>query len=147
MRTRADIHDVSSGPSGQLKKLAYCGHEREMTPEQRIAHELMTPLRKLVNECDEFNERCSDCRNWLQQLETAFQLGQQAAPAPSVKDIDVEQMRENLHATFSGGHHGNQAALEAFHHGMDTVCNVLAAYQKSESTNMILPAPPGREER
>lgn len=66
--------------------------------------------------------------------------------------LDVEAMRANLHATFSGGHHDNPAALRAFHHGMDTVCNVLEADQKGASTNGILPAAadpgegPGHEE-
>jgi hypothetical protein len=54
--------------------------------------------------------------------------------------IDVEAMRAQLHATFNGGWHGNDDGMKAFHHGMDTVCNVLAAHQKRESTNGILPA-------
>lgn len=53
--------------------------------------------------------------------------------------IDVEAMRANLHATFNGGHREPET-IGAFHHGMDTVCNVLDSYQKRESTNGILPA-------
>lgn len=52
--------------------------------------------------------------------------------------IDVEAMRANLHATFNGGHH-DKPEHSAFHHGMDTVCNVLAAKQKGQQTNGILP--------
>lgn len=37
----------------------------------------------------------------------------------------VEGLRENCHATFNGGWHGNADGMRAFHHGMDTVCNVL----------------------
>jgi hypothetical protein len=72
--------------------------------------------------------------------EYASQLS--AASLPSGwQPIDVEAMRANLHATFNGGHQ-KQDTIRAFHHGMDTVCNVLAAYQKREQTNGILPAPP-----
>lgn len=47
----------------------------------------------------------------------------------------------NLHATFNGGHE-DEGRRRAFHHGMDTVCNVLAAHQRGDGTNGILPAPP-----
>lgn len=53
-------------------------------------------------------------------------------------DLDVEQMRGNLHITFNGGWQ-SEAEIRAFHHGMDTVCNVLDAYLKGESSNGILP--------
>jgi len=37
------------------------------------------------------------------------------------------QLRMYCHATFNGGHH-TEPAHGAFHHGMDTVCNVLIDY-------------------
>lgn len=70
-------------------------------------------------------------------------LTAQVREADALK-VDVEAMRVNLHATFNGGHH-DEPARRAFHHGMDTVCNVLAAHQKREQTNGILPSPPARE--
>lgn len=35
-----------------------------------------------------------------------------------------EDLREGCHATYNGGHH-DEACRKAFHHGMDTVCNVI----------------------
>jgi hypothetical protein len=59
-----------------------------------------------------------------------------ADQAEPLTSLDVERMRASLHGTFNGGHR-DPAAMEAFHHGMDTVCNVLAAHQRGESTNGI----------
>lgn len=56
----------------------------------------------------------------------------------SVNAIDIKAMRTNLHATFNGGYHDNPAVLKVFHHGMDTVCNVLEAWQKGETTGGVL---------
>jgi hypothetical protein len=36
----------------------------------------------------------------------------------------AENIRANCHATYNGGHR-EESSLEAFHHGMDTICNVL----------------------
>lgn len=36
----------------------------------------------------------------------------------------AENIRANCHATYNGGHH-EENMYEAFHHGMDTICNVL----------------------
>jgi NMD protein affecting ribosome stability and mRNA decay len=66
-------------------------------------------------------------------------------PAALVPErIDVEAMRANLHATFNGGWQDPET-IRAFHHGMDTVCNVLNAHQLGDGTNGILP-PPARAE-
>lgn len=78
----------------------------------------------------------NDIAVWMADFaQEAIEAAQREARAP----IDVEQMRANLHATFNGGHH-EEATRSAFHHGMDTVCNVLEAHQKGEHTNGILPA-------
>lgn len=37
-----------------------------------------------------------------------------------------ETMRESCHMTYNGGHR-TQEAIDAFHHGMDTVFNCLTA--------------------
>lgn len=63
---------------------------------------------------------------------------------PAETALDVESMRGNLHATFNGGHQTPET-IRAFHHGMDTVCNVLVAKQKGEGTNGILPLSPTPE--
>lgn len=65
----------------------------------------------------------------------------EAVPAPATPVIDVEQMRGNLHATFNGGWQEPET-IRAFHHGMDTVCNVLERYFNGEQTNGILPDSP-----
>ena len=52
--------------------------------------------------------------------------------------IDIVAMRANLHATFNGGHETPET-IRAFHHGMDTVCNVLDAKQNGQGTNGIFP--------
>lgn len=65
----------------------------------------------------------------------------EGSPRPEIehlREIDVEAMRANLHATFNGGHQ-DIATIIAFHHGMDTVCNVIASYLRKEQTNGILP--------
>ena len=54
--------------------------------------------------------------------------------------FDVDVMRANLHATFNGGHQ-EPATIAAFHHGMDTVCNVLADHIKGGRANGIRPEP------
>jgi hypothetical protein len=46
-----------------------------------------------------------------------------APPEPSHEEW-IENFRKGLHDTYNGGWHENPG-LEAFHHGMDTVCNVL----------------------
>jgi hypothetical protein len=38
----------------------------------------------------------------------------------------VNDLREGCHATYNGGYH-DEPAHGAFHHGMDTVCNVIGA--------------------
>jgi hypothetical protein len=72
----------------------------------------------------------------------AHQAGCPEAARPALPQepttIDIEAMRANLHATFNGGW-GGVEALRAFHHGMDTVCNVLAAKQDGKGTNGIFP--------
>lgn len=73
--------------------------------------------------------------NMAIELATAFHTlltARVSGPLP----LDVDAMRANLHVTFNGGHH-EEPARGAFHHGMDTVCNVLASYQKGEQTNGI----------
>ncbi len=37
-----------------------------------------------------------------------------------------EKIRASVHANYNGGHTHDDQACEAFHHGMDTVCNVLS---------------------
>jgi hypothetical protein len=56
--------------------------------------------------------------------------------------LDVEALRANLHATFNGGWHHSDDGMQAFHHGMDTVCNVLADKQKGGNANRVWPLPP-----
>ena len=53
-----------------------------------------------------------------------------ARPQP----IGVEELRASLHMTYNGGWHHSDDGLKAFHHGMDTVCNVLADWQKRNAT-------------
>jgi hypothetical protein len=38
----------------------------------------------------------------------------------------LKTLRENAHGNYNGGHH-DDVPREAFHHGMDTICNVLDA--------------------
>lgn len=38
---------------------------------------------------------------------------------------DLAKLRNDCHHTFNGGWHDNPEALKAFHHGMDTVFNVI----------------------
>ncbi len=80
--------------------------------------------------------KANEAEYWADLIDAALA----AQPAPTPEALDVEGMRANLHATFNGGHH-DEPARSAFHHGMDTVCNVLAAQQKGEESNGILPAP------
>ncbi len=54
-------------------------------------------------------------------------------PAPAAPEVAeelrkrlAERLRKACHGTYNGGHH-DEPAHGAFHHGMDTVCNVLAA--------------------
>lgn len=68
--------------------------------------------------------------------DVSYQLG--VATERARGGLDVEAMRTNLHATFNGGHQTPEA-IKAFHHGMDTVCNVLEAQQQGKGTNSILP--------
>lgn len=44
--------------------------------------------------------------------------------------VDSERLRMNCHATYNGGHH-DEPAYSAFHHGMDTVCNVLKGHDEA----------------
>lgn len=58
----------------KLEKLAYCGHDREMSAEERIAHEALSPIQRLVNECDEFRESCAECRERLKTISDGHAL-------------------------------------------------------------------------
>ncbi len=57
---------------------------------------------------------------------------------PTTPALDVEAIRGNCHMTFNGGHQ-DEATISAFHHGMDTVCNVLADHLKGGFANGIIP--------
>lgn len=46
-----------------------------------------------------------------------------------VEMSNIEAIRGGCHATYNGGHHEEQTR-KAFHHGMDTVCNVLTDIAK-----------------
>jgi len=85
--------------------------------------------------------RDEDIADWCESHHTQKAEIQRLTDALTIlrTALNIEHMRANLHATFNGGHHENEAAMAAFHHGMDTVCNVLDAYQKGEQTNGILP--------
>lgn len=86
---------------------------------------------------DDQGEICP-CRVRVVALKLALRAlaGQHVTDAQRQR-IDVEAMRANLHATFNGGHESRET-IRAFHHGLDTVCNVLAAYQKGERTNGVI---------
>lgn len=55
--------------------------------------------------------------------------------------INVDLLRGNCHATFNGGWDDDKT-IEAFHHGMDTVCNVLEDHLKGGFANGVLPQRP-----
>lgn len=59
-------------------------------------------------------------------------------PPPAQRPFDVAALRANLHATFNGGHH-TEETISAFHHGMDTVCNVITDWQNGGTGNGVLP--------
>lgn len=69
----------------QLEKLSYCGHDRQMTPEQRIAHDALSRIQQLVNECDEFRETCAECRSRFTTHKDAYALGLQTQRARDAK--------------------------------------------------------------
>lgn len=48
----------------------------------------------------------------------------------ALSKLESKAFRESLHGTYSGGHHYD-GHYEAFHHGMDTVCNVLEAHVRA----------------
>jgi hypothetical protein len=52
-------------------------------------------------------------------------LGTRIAQAEARLVAFTALKRENFHATYNGGWHGNKDGLRAFHHGMDTVFNAL----------------------
>jgi hypothetical protein len=72
----------------------------------------------------QFWYKCEACP---QKFKAELWDGKVEAAAPVTgPDVaqQVEKLREYIHATYNGGHHENPA-LDAFHHGMDTVCNQL----------------------
>ena len=62
----------------------------------------------------------------------------QRATAGTAQTLDVQAMRANLHATFNGGYESKDT-LRAFHHGMDTVCNVLIDWLNGGTGEGVLP--------
>ena len=66
------------------------------------------------------------------KMAAAMPVGKRGADAPAPAEAGAptaeelaERLRKYLHDTYNGGHH-EEPAHGAFHHGMDTVCNVLA---------------------
>jgi hypothetical protein len=64
-----------------------------------------------------------------------------ARPSPPPAELEgvltnakVVELRESCHMTYNGGWHHSEDGMKAFHHGMDTVCNVLESWlEKSAS--------------
>ena len=67
---------------------------------------------------------CTGPRENNLALVVSLLRGEAGAPDPP-KPLNIEELRESCHMTYNGGWHGNEDGMKAFHHGMDTVCNVL----------------------
>lgn len=46
-------------------------------------------------------------------------------------ELGRDEFRDAMHQNYNGGHHGDEGKLDAFHHGMDTVCNSVVGTVRS----------------
>lgn len=133
MSDHADMIDAMAEEIDALKqRLSEVEAEREKEIEQACAAERAEIA---------FDIAENPNSEWTRELRESFALNNigRTAPERMREALNIERMRANLHATFNGGWQ-NEREIEAFHHGMDTVCNVLESHLKGEQTNWILPA-------
>lgn len=99
-----------------------------MTPPRE---DLAQRLRKMLN----WTVMQQAHQSWRDVLRDAADLLSTGSAQAAPQALNIEAMRANLHATYNGGWSDDEC--RAFHHGMDTVCNLLSEYQKNPTSHQV----------